>query len=122
MAKKHCCPKCGYESYMKVHHFFTDEVECDKCRHDFVPKKESDANKFVTKEEARAFFDYPGCISNDVWVKDDGCASNRPILGGKKIGHVSMDGTNIVRDIYGRTLGTINSFGGGSFFSPVKWY
>ncbi|MDD5670243.1 MAG: hypothetical protein PHN49_01250 [Candidatus Omnitrophica bacterium] len=34
------CPKCGYSGHNSIFHWGTDEVECEKCRHDYVPKKQ----------------------------------------------------------------------------------
>lgn len=33
------CPQCGYIGVMGVHHYFTGEVECNRCTHDFIGKE-----------------------------------------------------------------------------------
>lgn len=33
------CPKCGYSGHNTVSHWGTGEIECENCRHDYVPTK-----------------------------------------------------------------------------------
>ncbi|GEM_PF-4726718 len=35
------CPKCGYSGHNTVSHWGTGEIECENCRHDYVPVKKS---------------------------------------------------------------------------------
>ncbi len=35
------CPKCGYSGHNTVSHWGTGEIECENCRHDYIPVKKS---------------------------------------------------------------------------------
>ena len=47
------CPKCSYEGYNTIYHIGTNEVECEKCRHDYP----CDRNYLKKMKEAQALQD-----------------------------------------------------------------
>lgn len=108
------CPKCGYSGRNSVYHWGMGEVECERCRHDYVRDKSD------SKRSSRSFsfptFD-PGRevrSPNDIytWGKYDKVSRGTMPLGGKYIGKTSgLLWDNDIKDHMGYTVGRINGAG-----------
>lgn len=111
------CPKCGYEGHNHVYHWGTGEIECDRCRHDYVPesrssKKQEQPFSFPFNAKAHTFY----ALSNDVWLLPYGKTSvGIKAIGSKHIGQV-INGE--VVDHHNNVIGSIDLMG---HFEPLRW-
>lgn len=116
------CPKCGYSGHNTVSHWGTGEVECENCRHDYVPVKKSakEQDKNQSEEIALRFkkpfqlIDNLACAPRDVFVSG---RFNDASIGISPIGSVYVGKTsgnlldNSVRDRNGFIQGKITASG-----------
>ncbi len=109
------CPKCGYSGHNSVYHWGTDEIECQKCRHDYVPEKKSSKNEGVFFKFS-AFDPKNIKLSNDVWLLPNGKTS----IGGRALGsrHIGQLLNGNVIDSHSFVVGRVDLMGN---FSPLRW-
>ena len=109
------CPKCGYSGHNTVSHWGTGEIECENCRHDYVPAKnevkEQDKNR--SKEIALRLRKPVQQIDDSLFAPRDfyvtgtakGASADFSPIGPVRIGRVSDD--NRVRGDDGLIVGKI---------------
>lgn len=120
------CPKCGYSGHNSVFHWGTDEIECERCRHDYVPerkssKKKDESSGFLTQTFRE--IGLPIDLSNDVWMTDSGKVSvGHRMLGSRCIGQKSpLIGDNSVFDHRGNFVGRVFEAGGRAYLDRRCW-
>lgn len=116
------CPKCGYSGHNSVFHWGTDEIECQKCRHDYIPERKSSKEKDGFSNLS-AFDPKNIGLSNDVWMSDSGSISvGYKMLGSKCIGQKSpLIGDNSVLDHRGNFIGRTFEAGGRTYLDKRCW-
>lgn len=121
------CPKCGYSGHNTVSHWGTGEVECENCRHDYVPVKKSKEKssglplpsaRIATSDKVHKnlsdYGDIGFAVTNDVYITgefNEVSVGMRPI-GGISVGKVSgAPFDNLVRGHNGGIQGKITASG-----------
>jgi ribosomal protein L37E len=66
------CPKCGYSGHNTVSHWGTGEVECENCRHDYVPTKKEGKREIQMFDKFKVC---PRCNKKTFHILDQRCNS-----------------------------------------------